>query len=186
MRSSYVFFICSFFVVALVVLYMNSSTAFYCGIREKKPELALGLSPSWFDDRFQLMVDYTEIISSTNKEKPAFDKWVKGASKFKTIVGYNAVSTGSKLYFKAIDWEGNEKLFSLQRYSSISSEEYVYKVLYEEDFEQEERWVSVNHWQCVRGKYLGYSLLFLFLLSLINIYLIVKIIFRALKSIFKG
>ncbi|WP_447956357.1 hypothetical protein [Vreelandella sp. EE7] len=174
MRSSYAFFVASLFFLALILLYMNSSTALYCGIREKKPELALGLSPSWFDDRFQLMIGNTEVISSTNKEKPVFDKWVKGARKFKIIVGYNTASIGRKFYFKAIDWEKNEELFSLQRYSPGDGEEYVYEVLSEEGVEQEERWVRVSHWQCIRGKYLGFTIIFLFLLFFINFVLIIK------------
>ncbi|MEL7897844.1 hypothetical protein [Vreelandella neptunia] len=181
MRLSYIIFFFSVIITVLIIAYLNSSTAFYCGIREDKPELSLGLSPSWFDDRFQLMIGHTDIISSTNKNEPVFDKWVKGVEKFKTIVKYNATSQGSKLYFKAINWEGDEQLFSLRRYSSEEDKEYAFEVSPEEKFEQEEKWVSVDLFQCIRGKYLGYTLIALFILIITNIVLILRLISRFIK-----
>lgn len=179
---SYILFF-SVIITVLVIAYLNSSTAFYCGIRENKPELTLGLSPSWFDDRFQLMVGDTDIISSTHKNEPVFDKWVKGVEKFKTIVKYNAISKGSKLYFKAINWEGDEQLFSLQRYSSEEGKEYVFEVSSEEKIEQEEKWVSADLFRCVRGKYLGYTLITLFILLLINIVITLRLMSRLIKRL---
>lgn len=181
MRISFFIYFFSVIITVLVIAYINSSTAFYCGIRENKPELSLGLSPAWFDDRFQLMIGHTDIISSTNKNEPVFDKWVKGAEKFKTIIKYNATSKGSKLYFKAINWEGEEQLFSLRRYSSKEDKEYAFEVSSEEKLEQEEKWVSVNLFQCIRGKYLGYTLIALTILAVTNIVLTLKLISRFIK-----
>ena len=70
--------------------YSITPIAYYCGNTIDKPVLALDLTPSWFDGKFQFRKEYKEIIASTDSHEPLVDKWVKGSENFKTIIGYNS------------------------------------------------------------------------------------------------
>jgi hypothetical protein len=155
-------------------IYVDSSATHYCGQTESKPGLALGLSPSWFNGKFQIRRDYKEIISSTDSDEPFFDEWVKGSELFKTITAYDVRGGDSGLLFKALNWDGVEQIFILREYSPSVEEKYVYEVSVQENLITDLEWVNVDLFSCRVGIYEYLVYFFLVLVVLINIIVILK------------
>lgn len=157
---------------------------YYCGRLDKKPVLAFGLSPSWFDDRFMIVRGNKPIIMSAShiETGPFYDKWIKGSELFKTILAYDASRNDSGVLFKALNWEGAEQVFLLREYSPLDKEEYVYEVTVQEKIDTGPKWISVGKFSCLGDGYRALIYLFLGLLVIINITMLLKLLFRALKN----
>lgn len=168
---------------AFYLIYFDSSKMRYCGQAESKPSLALGLSPTWFDRRFQISRSYKSIISSTDREEPFFDGAVKGAELFKAIIAYDVSSGDSGLLFKALNWDGVEQTFILREYSPANGEKYVYEVAIQEIPIAGHEWISVDLFSCRVGIYKYLAYLLLLLLVIIDLVVILKSLWRMKQSI---
>lgn len=167
---------------AFCFIYFDYSAMHYCGQTDKKPSLALGLSPSWFNGNFQINRGNKEIISSANGTAPFFDEWVKGSELFQTIFEYDVSNSNSGLLFKALNWEGVEQVFLLREYSPSDKEKYVYEVTVQESMGTVPRWVNVEQLSCREGIYRSLMYLFLLLVVIINIAVILKFLLSHRKK----
>ena len=163
-------------------LCLNHSTMYYCGQLDKKPSLAFGLSPTWFDNNFQINIGNKEIISNRIYTEPFFDDGVKGSELFKTLLAYDVSRNDAGVLFKALNWEGAEQVFLLRKYSPLDKEEYAYEVTVQENIDTDPKWVSVGKFSCLVGGYRTLIYSFLVLVVIINITILLKLLFRALKN----
>ena len=115
--------------------------------------MAFGFEPTWFDSVFQINIGYKSIIASSKNDSPAVDKYVKGAEQFKTITEYDSTDRTELLYFKAMNWDGLEELYTLNRYSSSNEPLVTYEVIALGDNIQSEEftWQAVNYRNCRSG-----------------------------------
>lgn len=182
MNKTYIWLLAANVIIGIFYFsYFDSSSMYGCGKTEVRPNLSLGLSPSWFSGNFQIRRGYKEIISTTESENPLYDKWVKGSEQFKTITAYDVNKSDDGLLFKALNWNGVEQIFILRERSPSVGEEYIYEVNLYRDLNSEPHWVNVSEFSCREGiyKYLGFLLLMLILV--INVVILLKFV-RTNKS----
>lgn len=168
--------------VVLGAFYFGFSRADYCGQSESKPSLPLGLSPAWFDRKFQINRGYKSIISSTDRDEPFFDEVVKGSELFKTITAYDIESSETGLLFKALNWDGVEKIFILREHSPEDGEKYVYEVAAQEGLIADSEWVNVDHFSCRVGIYKYLAYLLLLLIVIVDVVVILKVFLKSRRS----
>ena len=170
MKKKYVLAV-FFNIVALgfYLFYFGHSSPFYCGQTEDKPSLYMGLSPSWFSGRFQINRENQEIISSSEGDDAAPDKWVKGADLFRTIIAYDATYNEVGVFFRALNWDGREQEFLLRRFNPSMEEKYVYEVVAQEVSVDSSTWVRVDERSCREGVYKGLMYIFLLFIAVVNI-----------------
>lgn len=167
---------------AFCFAYFGSSSAYYCGQSESKPSLPLGLSPAWFDRRFQINRGYTSIISSTDRDEPLFDEAVKGTELFKTITAYDIRNSETGLLFKALNWDGVEKMFILREHSPEDGEQYAYEVTAQEGIIADREWINVDLFSCRVGIYKYLAYLLLLLLVIVDVVVILKGLLQSRRS----
>ena len=143
------------FTTVLIFTYGCSEreTLYYCGNLDKKPMMALGFEPTWFDNRFQINIGYKSIIASTTNNSPTIDKHVKGAEQYRTITAYDSTDRNVLLYFKAMNWDGIQERYILKRYYSSNDPNIAYEVieLVDENQPIEFTWQNVTHKKCRNG-----------------------------------
>ncbi|WP_330924936.1 hypothetical protein [Candidatus Sororendozoicomonas aggregata] len=169
--SFVVFFLFNLIAAAWVYKYFDREAMYYCGRLEEKPVLAYNLSPYWFDNYFQFNLGYKQIISSSNY--PYEDRWVLGANIFKMITKYDTANNDDAVLFKAFDWQGVEKKFSLIKLEG--DVEHAYKVsVYESDLSAH-TWVDVDPYTCRIGIYSTIPFVFLFFLVVADLVFLLKL-----------
>ncbi|XGA80303.1 hypothetical protein OR573_01210 [Halomonas sp. CH40] len=186
-KSRLFFWVMNLLAIMLLVYSFGFSTMYYCGRMESKPVLPLGLSPTWFDDRFQINRGYKPIIGSSpeSRRQPLYDQWVKGSELFRTIVKYDAREHGVGVYFKAIDWDGVERIFLLRDYAPSEDERYVYEVSPEEHAADDFEWIDVDHLSCLKGRYEGWTYIFVLVIFVMNMVVALKLFLRFAKAVLK-
>ena len=142
------------FILTMVLIFTygcsERETLYYCGNLDKKPKMALGFEPTWFDNRFQINIGYKSIIASTTNSSPTTDKYVNGSEQYRTITAYDSKDRNVLLYFKAMNWDGIEGRYILKPRRSSNDPNIVYEVI---EFVEEKQpidfaWQSVSHRNC--------------------------------------
>ncbi len=163
-------------------LYFDQDEQYYCGRLSEKPQLAFGLSPTWFDGAFQINKGYKEIIGSTSGAKPSLDRWVKGFESFRTIVAYDARKNASGISFRAVDWEGEEQVYVLRKYVSQDASEYIFEVIPQDVNRDDHEWKNVDVFSCRVGAYQSLAYLFLALIMVVDVAILFKMILDWARS----
>ena len=171
--------------------YFDRDAMFYCGRLDSKPVLAYGLSPNWFDTTFQINRGSKAIIFSNSGGEPFYSQWVKGSELFRVITAYDARRNHLGVFFKALDWKGNNEVFVLREYNAPKGEEYIYEVIprsslltkFSGEGANGHKWKNVGLLSCRMGKYQTIFMLYILAVVIINVvtffyFLINKLKFR--------
>lgn len=160
------------FLVLLCFGLISNETGSSCGLKDEKPELGMGLSPSWFDGRFQIRKGSKEIVSSRVSRSPVSDPWVKGAELFVHITAYDLASDEHRVLFRAIDDSGIESVFALTATHPEAASGHVYEVKRFGDDTAQAEWINVDGLQCR-----AYRLRYIFYFALAALVLVTAVMF---------
>ncbi len=142
-----------------IVLVLDLIAVIACGLVYLSPTmqrcheapLAMGLHVTWFGKTLQFNRGFNEIIGNVDGDEPWIASWTKGTAQFRTITAYGITDYQDGVFFKALDWSGQERIFLLQDYPYEDDTEYGMEVVEQTGPVPVDKWAKVDKRTCLIG-----------------------------------